>query len=223
MSVVRKLDHARPKLVIFDCDGVLVDSEIAINEIISRNLATHGLSLSARECMNRFMGGTMVDVKQAASGLGASLPDNWIEEIYGQMYARLQHDIPAIDGIVSLLDRLEEARIPYCVASNGSEEKMGITLGGTNLLQRFESAMFSAHTLGVAKPDPGLFLHAAKTFGIAPADCIVIEDSVAGTRAARLAGMRCFGYAAHDDGSALANEEAIVFGSMHDIAAELGL
>lgn len=223
MSFATHIDTIRPGLVIFDCDGVLVDSEIAINEVISRNLATHGLQMSPRDCMDRFMGGTMIAVKQTATSLGASLPDNWIDEIYGEMYARLKLGIAAIDGIAPFLDQLEEAGIAYCVASNGSEEKMAITLGGTKLLGRFENAMFSAHTLGIAKPDPGLFLHAAATFGVEPSDCLVIEDSVAGTRAARLAGMRCFGYAAHDDGSALANEEAIVFGEMRAIAAQIRL
>lgn len=213
----------QPELVIFDCDGVLVDSETVSNEVLARNLTRHGLEMTTAECMSHFVGGTMKSVGETAAGWGADLPSDWIDQIYGEIYARLRQGVPAIDGVVAVLDRIDQAGIPFCVASNGSEEKMAITLGHTGLLSRFESAMFSAHTLGVAKPDPGLYLHAADRFGIRPEACAVIEDSLSGVVAARRAGMKCYGYSAHDDGGRLAEHGAEVFYDMSDLAGLLGL
>ena len=148
---------AAPHLVIFDCDGVLVDSEPITNQILVDNLARYGLQVSLADCMTLFVGGTMRGVETRARELGADLPKDWIDEIYGDIYARLRQGLPSVRGIEAVLDRLEAADIPYCVASNGSEEKMEITLGATGLARRFEGNRFSAHTLGVAKPDPRLF------------------------------------------------------------------
>lgn len=213
----------QPELVIFDCDGVLVDSETVSNEVLARNLTRHGLEMTTAECMSHFVGGTMKSVGEKASDWGADLPADWIDQIYGEIYARLRQGVPAIAGVVNVLDRIDRAGIPFCVASNGSEEKMSITLGHTGLLSRFETAMFSAHTLGVAKPDPGLYLHAANTFGISPEFCAVIEDSLSGVTAARRAGMKCYGYSAHDDGAGLAEEGAEVFHDMAELAGLLGI
>ena len=213
----------RPDLVIFDCDGVLVDSELVSNEVLSRNLSRHGLDLTARDCLELFIGGTMVRVGEKADEMGARLPPDWIDEIYAEIYARLRQGVPAVDGVEAVLDRLDILRIPYCVASNGSEEKMGITLGQTGLLTRFDGAVFSAHTLKVAKPDPGLFLKAAQAFRAAPDNCIVVEDSLSGARAARDAGMLCYGYAPDGDGAVLKNEGAIVFRNMNDLLSLPGL
>lgn len=213
----------RPELVIFDCDGVLVDSETVSNEILARNLTRHGLEMTTDDCMTLFVGGTMKSVGEAAASRGADLPSGWIDQIYGEIYARLRQGVPAIDGVVAVLEQIETVGIPYCVASNGSEEKMGITLGHTGLLKRFEAVMFSAHTLGVAKPDPDMYLHAAAKFGIAPGACAVIEDSLSGATAAKRAGMRCYGYAAHDDGAHLARQGAVVFRQMAELPGLLGI
>jgi len=176
-----------PELVIFDCDGVLVNSEDIANEVMANNLARYGLSLTLEQCMDLFVGGTMMMVKAKAQNLGAQLPQGWINEVYDETYARLRQGVPVIKGIPEILDALDAASIAYCVASNGSEEKMAITLGQNGLLARFEKFMFSAHSLGTAKPDPQMFLHAARSFNITPAACIVIEDSTSGAKAARRA------------------------------------
>jgi HAD superfamily hydrolase (TIGR01509 family) len=214
---------SRPDLIIFDCDGVLVDSEFAHNEVLSRNLDRYGLKMSPQACWQQFAGGTMKGVRDTATKMGAVLPTDWIDEIYREIYDRLHQGIQAVEGIAVVLDQLEKVGIPFCVASNGSEEKMSITLGQTGLLGRFDGAIFSAHTVGIAKPDPGLFLHAAGTFGVAPDQCIVVEDSVTGARAARLAGMPCYGYAAHDDGAELIEEKAIIIRHMAEISGHLGI
>ncbi|GAA5074524.1 HAD family hydrolase [Roseibacterium beibuensis] len=212
-----------PDLIIFDCDGVLVDSEPVSNRLLVDNLARHGLSLTFDEAMGLFIGGTMAGVGEKARSLGADLPDDWVDEIYAETYAKLREGVDPIPGIPALLDQLDTVGLPYCVASNGSEEKMGITLGSTGLAPRFDGRRYSAHTLRVAKPDPGLFLHAAADLGVDPAKCLVVEDSPTGAEAARRAGMPCFGYAPEGDGARLAAKGAQIIRDMAEIPALIGI
>ena len=212
-----------PKLVIFDCDGVLVDSETVSNQVLVDNLARHGLSLTLAQAMAHFVGSTMAGVMQKARALGADLPGDWVSEIYEETYARLRAGVGLVPGIPDLLALLDRQGIHACVASNGSEEKMHITLGQNGLWERFHpQAMFSAHSLGVAKPEPGLFLAAASHFAVQARDCLVIEDSPTGARAAARAGMRCLGFAPHGQGAALAAEGAEVFTCMETVPGLLG-
>lgn len=213
----------RPELVIFDCDGVLVDSETVSNRVLAANLARHGLPLTVERCMDLFVGGTMAGVADIARQMGADLPDTWVEEVYAETYDALRRGVDVIAGIPALLDRLDAEAIPYAVASNGSDDKMRITLGQNGLWDRFHGRRFSAHALGVAKPDPGLFLAAATQFGVAPSRAVVVEDSATGVTAASRAGMRCLGYAAHGDGATLKAAGAEVFDSMSDVPGLLGL
>ena len=205
------------ELVIFDCDGVLVDSEVIGNTIMADSLSAHGLVVSLKECMDLFVGATMAGVKVKAEGLGAVLPEDWVARIYDKIYARLRQGCPLIDGVTEVLDALDAAGIPYCVASNGSREKMGITLGQNGILQRFGNRVYSAQELGTAKPAPELFWHAAQ--GVNPVRCVVIEDSLNGIRGAAAAGMRCFGYA--PEGGDV--EGATRFTRMVDLPELLGL
>ncbi len=208
-------------LVIFDCDGVLVDSEVASNEVMMKNLAGYGLELTLPECMSLFVGGTMAGVMDKARDLGADLPDNWLDQIYDEIHERLRKGVPVVNGIPELLTVLEENGLPFCVASNGSFDKMRITLGQNGLWDRFSNAMFSAYDLGVGKPDPTMFLTAARRFDArAP---VVIEDSVNGVVAAGRAGMRCLAYATHDDGAQFATLGAQVFSDMADVPELLGI
>ncbi len=206
-------------LVIFDCDGVLVDSEVVSNQVLAGNLAGYGVSLTLSECMAHFVGGTMRGVMQKAQSMGADLPENWIDEIYAETYAGLRAGVPLVAGISTLLEYLDEQSIPCCVASNGSEDKMLITLGQNGLWDRFQGCMFSAHSLGVGKPEPDLFLAAAKQFGAS--NPVVIEDSPSGVTAAIRAEMRCLGYAEHSDGANLRALGAQVFHDMADVPALL--
>lgn len=212
-----------PKLVIFDCDGVLVDSEPVSNRALANNLTRHGLTLTLEQSMAQFIGCTMAGVMEKARSMGAALPDSWIEEIYAETFADLAQGVPLTPGVPELLVRLDAAGIQVCVASNGSEDKMRITLGQNGLWERFHPhAMFSAHSLGVAKPEPGLFLAAASHFGVQARDCLVIEDSGSGVTAAVRAGMRCLGYAPQG-GKKLAALGAEVFGDMTEVPALLSI
>jgi len=205
------------KLVIFDCDGVLVDSEGPTSQVLSKNLRQYGLLLSPEECEANFVGGTMAKVGEEAQRLGAALPENWVDEIYEQMYERLAEGVDKIAGIDIVLDHLETVGVPCCVASNGSLQKMQITLGQTGLWDRFDQAMFSAHTLGVAKPDPGLFLAAAQHFGVSAADCLVVEDSLSGATAAQRAEMRCLAYIPNGNDQRLTDTGAEIIHRMQKV------
>lgn len=213
----------RPDLVIFDCDGVLVDSEPVSNRVLATNLARHGLTLTLAECMVAFVGNSMTGVRDKARGMGADLSEGWIEEIYAETYTALRAGVAIIEGIPDLLDALDGAGIAYCVASNGSDEKMEITLGATGLAPRFDGRCYSAHALGVSKPDPDLFLHAAAACGAAPPACLVIEDSPSGAIAARRAGMACLGYVPEGHPDRLGAEGATVIRHMDAVAAHIGL
>lgn len=213
----------RPDLIIFDCDGVLVDSETLTSRVMAANLARHGLTMTPEQAMATFIGGTMIKVAETARAMGADLPEDWVTRIYAEIYAELRAGVEVIAGIPPLLEALEAAGIAYCVASNGSDEKMDITLGATGLAPRFEGRRWSAHALGVGKPDPGLFLHAARAMGADPAACLVIEDSATGVIAARRAGMACLGYVPGGHPDRLSAEGATVIRHMDAVAAHLGL
>ncbi len=214
----------RPDMVIFDCDGVIVDSETITNLLLQEELICRGLDLPLAEIERTFVGGTMQTVAEKAKAKGADLPDNWVAYFYERMYEALAKGTPLIAGIEAVMDRLDAAGIPYAVGSNGSLEKMAITLGQHKELHaRLKDHLYSAHSVGIAKPEPGMFLLTAKDYGIAPERCAVVDDSPMGCIAARRAGMRGMGFAEHDDGTRLAAEGAEVFHRMADLPGLLGL
>ena len=174
-------------LVIFDCDGVLVDSESITSATWIDAAAELGLQWTLEDHLQQFRGGKMVDVIAALeSQLGRSVPDDFVESFRVRLFERLRCDVQAVAGIEAALDLIP---YPTCVASNGPRAKMEATLGSTGLLERFEGRIFSAYEVGHFKPEPGLFLHAAEAFGALPERCVVVEDSDAGREAALAAGM----------------------------------
>lgn len=213
-----------PNLVIFDCDGVVVDSEIITNSFLRDEMAAHGLDLPLEQIMDLFVGGTIAGVAVKARDLGARLPVDWVETFYPRICDVLAQGTPMIAGIVGVLERLERAGIPYCIGSNGRHMKMQATLGQhPELAARFTTNVFAVTDVAHPKPAPDLFLHAAQAMGHAPAECVVIEDSATGARAARAAGIQCFGYAPEGDGAKLLAEGAQVFRRMDDLPGLLDL
>ncbi|WP_319413185.1 HAD-IA family hydrolase [uncultured Cohaesibacter sp.] len=212
-----------PALVIFDCDGVLVDSETPANELLVANLARHGMNISIAFAEQNFVGGTLQKDFETLKAMGADLPDDWCKTFRKELHHRLQQGVEPISGIVAVLDLLDERGVPYCVASNGSDEKMAITLGHTGLWDRFVGRRFSAKTIGIFKPEPGLYLAAAREMGVSADQCVVVEDSASGALAAKRAGMPCLGYAPKGGGEALAQHGARIFGAMDDLPGLLGL
>jgi HAD superfamily hydrolase (TIGR01509 family) len=180
------------ELVIFDCDGVLVDSERLAVRVEAAVLAELGWPLSQAEVIERFMGRSQAFMVQAIRDrLGGRLPDDWQDRLDRRYRAAFDAELTPVDGVVEALDRIAT---PTCVASGASHETLRLTLGLTGLYQRFEGRIFSASEVAEGKPAPDLFLHAAARMGAEPAACAVVEDSRYGVEAARAAGMLAFGY-----------------------------
>lgn len=184
-------DHQ--SLVIFDCDGVLVDSEIISVGVDQEVLVDLGWSISREEIIERFVGQSHAHFLEVVEEhIGRKLPEDW-EDAYQHLYREaLAKDLRLIDGIVDALDSIN---YPMCVASNGSHNKMEFTLKLAGLWSRFEGRIFSASDVRHGKPAPDLFLHAASVLGFQPNQCIVVEDSPAGVQAALAADMKVIAYA----------------------------
>ncbi|MER6386553.1 HAD family hydrolase [Streptomyces sp. NPDC001250] len=191
--------HEPVELIVFDCDGVLVDSEpIAVRTHVALG-AELGWPLTESDVMNRFVGRSTTSIgEQIAERLGAETARVW-DERFREMHAKaVDESLTPVDGIVEALDGLEAAGLGarhWCIASSGSHEKMRHTLGRAGLYDRFEGRVFSAHEVVRGKPAPDLFLHAARRMGVDPSRCAVVEDSRFGVQAATAAGMRSYGYA----------------------------
>ena len=181
------------ELVIFDCDGVLVDSERIAVRIDVKVLAQLGWVMTEADVIERFMGRTDADMtSQIEAHLGRALPAGW-DAPFGRWYRdAFEAELKPVDGILEALDAIT---IPTCVASSGTHERIRFTLGLTGLHARFAGRIYGAGDVARSKPAPDLFLHAAKRMGAAPAACAVVEDSRWGIDAARAAGMRALGYA----------------------------
>ena len=206
------------ELVIFDCDGVLVDSERVAVHVDQRVLAHLGWELQIDEIIERFLGGTTASFRAAVEQhLARALPETW-ESPYEAWYEQAFTDeLVAVDGIEEALDALD---VLTCVASNGPHAKLNRTLGLTGLLHRFEGRRLSSDDVVHGKPAPDLYLHAAQTMGVAPARCVVVEDSRPGATAALAAGMRVLGYAGGlTPGRWLHDLGATVFDDMRDVPA----
>ena len=181
------------ELVIFDCDGVLVDSEPIALRVNLTSFAEFGHTVTEELIIEQFLGKSNDAVLEIATRwIGPERALAWNQRFRRLYYDTLAEQVEAVDGILEALDRID---IPMCVASSGTKEKMRITLGRTGLYERFEGRIFSATEVANGKPEPDLFLHAAFQLGVQPAACAVIEDSQYGVQAARAAGMRSFGYA----------------------------
>jgi len=179
-------------LVIFDCDGVVVDSELLANTVLTEALNELGMSLSLAETINRYMGRSMascqVDIQLE---LGRKIPDSFWHSLQEKTFQAFTTSLRPIEGIEEVLNTLT---LPYCMASSGSHEKMNQTLGITGLRSYFDGKRYSATEVSHGKPAPDLFLHAAANMGYPPQQCIVIEDSLPGVTAALAANMTPLGF-----------------------------
>ncbi|KZK97205.1 HAD family phosphatase [Pseudovibrio sp. Ad26] len=183
-----------PKLVIFDCDGVLVDSEPLYIRVLLRLLQSYGATLTFQECWEMFVGKTSRDVNDYLKEQGLTAPDHWNKDFHEQSNALLEKEVQPVNGILQVIKQLANAGIPICVGSNGHPFTVRMSLEITGLLPWFGDNVFTASDVGIPKPAPDLFLHGAKMAGISPEHCVVIEDSATGMKAAASAGMRCFVY-----------------------------
>lgn len=214
----------KPELVIFDCDGVLVDTETLGNHHLVKMLGASGFETTFENLRRTYTGMPMkaLQEKVEAQGysLGADFVDRWYEAI-----PTLFENVEAIPHIEDLIAAVQKAEISYCVASSANIDKMRFTLGKTGLIEHFQNVLYSASMVARGKPFPDLFLHAAKEMGYEPSQSVVIEDSVAGTKAGTAAGMRVFSYCgdAHADREGLAAAGGILFDEMRKLPALLGV
>ncbi|MFI1227504.1 MULTISPECIES: HAD family hydrolase [unclassified Streptomyces] len=183
------------ELVIFDCDGVLVDTERIALRVQRRIGVELGWPLTERAIIEMFMGRSLTAIGDAVEArLGRSAAHRWIELFERYHRDAVDAGLTPVDGLPEALDALAAAALATCVASSGTHEKMRHTLGRTGLYERFAGRIHSATEVGRGKPAPDLFLYAAERMGVDPAACVVVEDSRPGVLAARSAGMRCLGY-----------------------------
>jgi len=207
-------------IVIFDCDGVLVDSEPISCRIMAEALTDEGLPYTTEECMRDYMGRAWDDsLEIIESKLGRAPADGFTERFREHRDAALREEV---EPIPSVREAIEAIEAEYCVASSGTHEKIRLTLGKTGLLPLFEGAIFSATEVERGKPAPDLFLHAAETMGHGPERCAVVEDTPVGIAAARAAGMTALGYV--DNSTQTALEEAgahRTFSDMRELPALL--
>ncbi len=203
------------KLIIFDCDGVLVDSEPLSNRTIAEQMQELGIPMTEEEAIKLFAGGSLKNVTDYVKSVtGQDAPADMLEVYRTRSYDLFRKELEPVSGIKELLEGLPNKR---CVASNGPLDKMKLNLGLTNLMHFFEGNLFSAYEIGHWKPDPRLFLHAAKIMDFEPKDCVVIEDSDHGIHAAKSAGMQVYGYAGRTPREKLEKAGAIVFDDMNHL------
>ena len=183
---------AAPTLVVFDCDGVLVDSEPLSMRVLLEAIASRGVQLEPETGYERFLGRSLASICQSlAQDFGVTLDATALADIRQRLYATFEAELQPIPGIALALEQLE---IPYCVASSSQPERVELSLRTTGLWPHFRGKLFSATMVPKGKPAPDLFLHAAESMGHAPSTTVVVEDSPVGLRAAKAAGMRTIAF-----------------------------
>ncbi len=211
-----KIDIASaPQLIIFDCDGVLVESEAIATGTLEQVCAPYGLIMSNGDALQLFRGQKLdKSLAYIEAQIGRDLPSDIVTIFRAALYEALAKDVEAIPGIKAALDQIT---VPICVASSGPRRKIELTLNCTGLLARFEGRIFSAYEIGSWKPEPGLFLEAARVCGAVPASCVVVEDSLPGVQAGLAAKMRVLAYVPDGDLDDFAAMGATTFTSMSEL------
>ncbi|QKW53664.1 HAD-IA family hydrolase [Streptomyces buecherae] len=202
-------------LVVFDCDGVLVDSE-TLSARVMRDMARElGVTIAGDTALAMIQGRKVAEwVAELGELAGRPVSDAFVSEFRGRCAAAFDRELLAVDGVDELLSGLDLA---FCCASSAPLEKIRHVLGRTGLLRHLRPEhLYSAYEIGVWKPDPGLFLHAARAHGVPPERCAVVEDSTPDVRAGLRAGMTVFGYAPNAV-AAFAEEDVTVFHSMREL------
>lgn len=207
------------KCVIFDCDGVLVDSEGITAKVIAEITAELGVAMDEAFILDTFMGKSFNDIMRYLEiQISGSLPDNFEQHYRQKTFAAFQTDLKPIPGIHSVLENLE---VPYCVASSGPSSKIRHNLSLTGLIEKFENRIFSCYDIQVWKPQPDIFLHAAKTMGFEPHECAVVEDSPIGVQAALAGGFDVFIYQRHAQETNSVFQNGVVFNQMEELQRHL--
>jgi HAD superfamily hydrolase (TIGR01509 family) len=182
---------AEPDLIIFDCDGVLVDSEVLSCRCLVEVLAAHGITLGVDQALDLFLGRSMIAVFQYYEALGRPLPEQFSAELRASVRAAFLSALCPIEGVGAVLEGLQ---IPHCVASSSDLDRVSFSLELTGLAAHFGERLYTSQMVERGKPAPDLFLYAAERMQAAPPRTLVIEDSVSGVKAAKAAGMTAWGF-----------------------------
>jgi HAD superfamily hydrolase (TIGR01509 family) len=210
---------------IFDCDGVLVDSEVISNEVLARALTEQGLPTALAQSRRDYQGLLLAEIdSRARAKLGRPLAQDWLERYERDRAEAFHRELRPVPGATDAVKRIIAAEVAVCVASQGKLEKTRLSLGLTGLRDLFRAdALFSAYSVSRGKPHPDLFLHAAAAMEAKPSRCAVVEDTASGITAAVSAGMRALGYVADSDEAALRLAGAEVVRSLDELPLLLGL
>jgi len=209
------------KCIIFDSDGVLVDSETLSASVFQEMARELGFDLDFETAVEYFAGTSMKEnLRFIQENIQGSLPDGFEQEFRKRSYEVYRTDLKAVEGVHDLIKKL---RIPFCVASSGPVEKIRLNLELVNLLDQFENRIYSSYDIDKWKPDPGIFLHAAEEMGFRPEECLVIEDSASGIRAAISGGFMVFAMAGEKRRSHFEQLGAVTFKNMKELERLLGM
>jgi beta-phosphoglucomutase-like phosphatase (HAD superfamily) len=216
------------ELVIFDCDGVLIDSEGLCNRVVAEILTAEGWPMTSEECEHHFIGMSFYAMRPMIEArLGRSLGTGWVDRVVADVTAVMAREVEPMRGAREALETVTAMTLPWRIASNSSHREMDAKFGRAGWREMVAGRLHSSEDViargGAGKPAPDVFLAAAAAERAVPAHCIVIEDSVHGVTAARAAGMDCLGLVPRGDGAALRAAGAIPFRSMHDLPALLRL
>lgn len=207
------------KCIIFDCDGVLVDSLSLSNKVLLELIKPFGISNEFEKIIDNYNGASLKAILDKIEELiGEKLPENFVKEYRKTTYETFKKELEPINGAKGFLERIS---IPICVASSGPYEKIVENLRITNLLHHFGENVFSSYEIQSWKPEPEIFLHAAKKMGFKPQECLVIEDSLEGIKAASKGGFNIIGLATESNLAQMKKTEVKVFESMLEIEQSL--
>ena len=210
------------RLVIFDCDGVLVDSEGPSNRLVAQEITALGWPMTTDESCALFVGRRLSDIPPIIEAkLGTPVPRGWVEQLRDKLIDTLSSELEAMPGAHDALRATTALGLPYRIASNSSHEEMAVKFDRVAMVELVEGRMHSARDVRAGKPAPDVFLHAAAAAGVPPSACLVVEDSVPGAQAARAAGMACVGLAPHGDDPALRAAGAVLIRSLDELPALL--
>jgi HAD superfamily hydrolase (TIGR01509 family) len=209
-----------PDLIIFDCDGVLIDSEVLSCRCLSQVLALYGIELGVDQALDLFLGRSVTAVLEHYEALGRSIPGQFASELRTGVRAAFLASLCPMEGVGSVL---EDLRVPHCVASSSDLDRVSFSLSLTGLAPHFNTRLYTSQMVKHGKPAPDLFLYAAERMQADPHRTLVIEDSVSGVKAGKAAGMTVWGFVGGShyqsrDGKATLHEAGAdrVFGRMAD-------
>lgn len=207
--------------IIFDCDGVLVDSEAISARVFQAMISELGFEVDFETVLEQITGTSMKENLLFISEIiNGDLPASFENEFRKRSYEAFKTDIKPLNGIPELLKKI---KVPVGVASSGPVEKIRLNLTTTNLIHFFGENIFSSYEIGSWKPDPQIYLHAAKKMGFKPEECAVIEDSLPGIQAAKAGGFDVFGFATEKSKILFKEAGAIVFSNLSDLARLLAI